>query len=385
MPFVPEDDENMPAVERAQDGPPHTALSPANEAQPNSLIQLPYTSSAEAVGNLTTFCPVPLPLPSTPQATPGMSTTPIALGATATPPTQDSHNHGGAPQVATTQPSGSVGTEAPLGILFNFNTSTNGFQGVQSALFPSGEVLAASHEEIESVFSTSPGLDPNLANLAADTQTTVLLSHPSPSGITVSTPSGDITNIAALPDIPWVSPSAAEAPITGMPPGLNVPSLEEFLSVIEYYTNVFPPGFLSSAYNHIYTMDTSYAKFFRYRPRFTVVGFVDTLEQVDVSTIPAADMRCPHCWLPFGTTDEDDPAFVFTPDPNDSPELAARHIAFRELPFCVAKADNDPVRTPCGHLFGRDCLIESMEKVDTLCPICRLDLRSKPKPLNLMD
>jgi hypothetical protein len=93
--------------------------------------------------------------------------------------------------------------------------------------------------------------------------------------------------------------------------------------------------------------------------------------QVNVADIPAEDMRCPHCWLSFGTTDEGEPEFVFTPDQDIPQELAVRQLAFRELPYCVGRADNDPVRTPCGHLLGRGCLIEVMEMVDTLCPICR--------------
>jgi hypothetical protein len=116
------------------------------------------------------------------------------------------------------------------------------------------------------------------------------------------------------------------------------------------------------------------------RPRFDAAAFVDTLDRVEISDIPAEDMRCPYCWLPFGTTDEDDPSFVFTPDPDDPPEIAARQTAFRELlPFCAERAGNDPVRTPCGHLFGRGCLVETLEKVDTLCPTCRKDLRPQPE------
>jgi hypothetical protein len=118
------------------------------------------------------------------------------------------------------------------------------------------------------------------------------------------------------------------------------------------------------------------------RPPFDAVAFVDTLEQVDVSTIPKEDLKCPHCWLPFGTTDEDDPTFMFAPDADETPELAARQVALHEMPFCEARSDNNPVRTPCGHLFGRSCLIEVMEKVDTLCPTCRKDLRPMPKVSN---
>ncbi|KAL5114583.1 hypothetical protein ACEQ8H_007552 [Pleosporales sp. CAS-2024a] len=120
----------------------------------------------------------------------------------------------------------------------------------------------------------------------------------------------------------------------------------------------------------------------RRRPRFHAVDFVNGLEHVDIAEIAAEDMRCPHCWLPFGTTDEDDPAFEWYPESDMPQELSARQTEFRELPFCTARADNDPVRTPCGHLFGRSCLIESMEKVSTLCPTCRKELRPSPKDLH---
>jgi hypothetical protein len=107
---------------------------------------------------------------------------------------------------------------------------------------------------------------------------------------------------------------------------------------------------------------------------FDPVDFVDGLEQVDIASIPDEDMCCPHCWLPFGTTYEDDPTFEFMADPEDDPELTARQVAFRELPFCAGRADNNPVRTPCGHLYGRSCLIETLEKVGTRCPTCRQEM-----------
>ncbi|KAH7067826.1 hypothetical protein FB567DRAFT_599475 [Paraphoma chrysanthemicola] len=110
-------------------------------------------------------------------------------------------------------------------------------------------------------------------------------------------------------------------------------------------------------------------------PRFDSAAFVDSLERVDISTIPAEDMKYPHCWLPFGTTADDDPSFIWAPHPEATPELAERNAALRELPF--SRANNDPVRTPCGHIFGRDCLIRSMEDVNTLCPTCRQELLSE--------
>jgi len=119
--------------------------------------------------------------------------------------------------------------------------------------------------------------------------------------------------------------------------------------------------------------------------RFDAAAFVDTLEEVDISTIPAEDMRCPHCWLPFGTTEEDDPAFVPVSESDMTPELAERQTIFHELAFDASRPDNDPVRTPCGHVFGRGCLIESMEKVGTRCPMCRQELRPKPEIPDLTD
>ncbi|KAH7379417.1 hypothetical protein DE146DRAFT_317877 [Phaeosphaeria sp. MPI-PUGE-AT-0046c] len=117
-------------------------------------------------------------------------------------------------------------------------------------------------------------------------------------------------------------------------------------------------------------------------PPFDATAFVDSLEQVNIAHIPDEDMRCPHCWLPFGTTDEDDPDFVFAPDRDESPTNAERQVAFHELPFCTARPDNDPVQTLCGHIFGRGCLIETMERVNTRCPTCRQELLTRAEGLS---
>ncbi|KAF2125987.1 hypothetical protein P153DRAFT_388741 [Dothidotthia symphoricarpi CBS 119687] len=112
------------------------------------------------------------------------------------------------------------------------------------------------------------------------------------------------------------------------------------------------------------------------RPPLDAVAFVNALEQVDISTIAADDMKCPHCWLPFGTTDDDDPSYTYSPDPQEDPAVSAHMLAFRDLPHCEM-ANNDPVKTPCGHLFGKSCLIEILERMDSICPMCRQDLRKK--------
>ncbi|KAG9198857.1 hypothetical protein G6514_009324 [Epicoccum nigrum] len=56
-------------------------------------------------------------------------------------------------------------------------------------------------------------------------------------------------------------------------------------------------------------------------------AFVEKLEVVDTSTIPAADMRCLHCWSDFGKADD---------------ELI-------ELKNGSVQADNSPVKMPCSH------------------------------------
>jgi hypothetical protein len=113
-------------------------------------------------------------------------------------------------------------------------------------------------------------------------------------------------------------------------------------------------------------------------PPFDAEAFVDSLEQVEISTIPAEDMRCPHCWLDFGTTEDDVPT-LSQASGQSVQEVAERQDNFSDMPFPTASPNNDPVRTPCGHIFGRDCLIESLQKVGTTCPICRQELRPQPQ------
>ncbi|CAO2651533.1 Nn.00g041030.m01.CDS01 [Neocucurbitaria sp. VM-36] len=77
--------------------------------------------------------------------------------------------------------------------------------------------------------------------------------------------------------------------------------------------------------------------------REDAVAFVNALPTVDISTIPRADMRCPHCWADF---DED-----------------------------VEGYNNEPKRAPCcGKWFGVDCFVEFLEGTGPLCPLCRQDM-----------
>lgn len=152
------------------------------------------------------------------------------------------------------------------------------------------------------------------------------------------------------------SEMAFEMSNCNLPAGMEFPT--EFLDYVSSVATAH--GLPASRYQHTH---------------FDPVAFVSELERVNIADIPAEDMRCAHCWLPFGTTDEDEPDYTFTPDPEDPPELAARQVAFHELPFHVGRTDNDSVRTPCGHLFGQGCLLEIVETMGTLCPTCRQEMR----------
>jgi hypothetical protein len=72
--------------------------------------------------------------------------------------------------------------------------------------------------------------------------------------------------------------------------------------------------------------------------------FASSLATVDVSDIPREDMRCPHCWGDFNEV---------------NPEV-----------------DMTVVKTPCGHLYMRRCLVEAIIGTTGLCPVCRQDMRA---------
>jgi hypothetical protein len=100
-------------------------------------------------------------------------------------------------------------------------------------------------------------------------------------------------------------------------------------------------------------------------------AFVDTLKEVDLASIDPEDMTCPLCWLPFGnTTEEDDPSILAYLNEEDK-EITARLNASYEMPFCTNRPNNDPVKTPCGHVFGKQCLMQSLEETNRMCPLCR--------------
>jgi Zn finger protein HypA/HybF involved in hydrogenase expression len=83
-------------------------------------------------------------------------------------------------------------------------------------------------------------------------------------------------------------------------------------------------------------------------------AFVANLVQVDVSTILASDMRCPHCWSNFDEAEDE----------------------MIELKNGSVQTDNSPVKMPCphGHLIGKTCLMQIVDAGDRLCPQCRSEI-----------
>ena len=82
--------------------------------------------------------------------------------------------------------------------------------------------------------------------------------------------------------------------------------------------------------------------------------FVEELEVVDMSTIPAKDMKCMHCWSSFDEAGDD----------------------IIELTNGNVQADNSPVKMPCphGHLVGKTCLMQMIDAEMRFCPLCRVEI-----------
>ncbi|KAI4703215.1 hypothetical protein J4E81_002092 [Alternaria sp. BMP 2799] len=72
-------------------------------------------------------------------------------------------------------------------------------------------------------------------------------------------------------------------------------------------------------------------------------AFVETLDEVDIASIEPEDMKCPLCWLPFGsTTDEEGPTIATFLDEEER-EITERLHGSYNLPFCENRPDNDPL------------------------------------------
>ncbi|ORY15125.1 hypothetical protein BCR34DRAFT_189402 [Clohesyomyces aquaticus] len=108
-----------------------------------------------------------------------------------------------------------------------------------------------------------------------------------------------------------------------------------------------------------------------------------------MDTIPVENTRCPHCWTDLGTEE----AEYDQPNPEEPENLTL----LRELPFQIWRNCNDPVRTICGHIFGKSCLAQSLLESQN-CPICRrsfnadaqikekrrLDASTRPRDLHMV-
>jgi hypothetical protein len=114
------------------------------------------------------------------------------------------------------------------------------------------------------------------------------------------------------------------------------------------------------------------------------IKFVKTLDAVDITSILPEDMKCPLCWLPFGSTTDGKGLTIVAYLNDEEREITKRLHASWELPFCENRPDNDPVRTPCGHVFGRQCLIDSLE-TNMTCPMCKCWFDSNRDVLPYLD
>ncbi|PVI06430.1 hypothetical protein DM02DRAFT_623346 [Periconia macrospinosa] len=102
-----------------------------------------------------------------------------------------------------------------------------------------------------------------------------------------------------------------------------------------------------------------------YEPnRSNIMAFINTLEEVDIASIEPHLLRCPFCWNKFGTSDWN--------KEGAGPWADADEEFLSSIP---KERRNDPVRTPCGHLYGKACLFTSMT-TSPLCPVCREDLQT---------
>jgi len=89
------------------------------------------------------------------------------------------------------------------------------------------------------------------------------------------------------------------------------------------------------------------------------IAFVNGLQQVELSTLPETDRKCPFCWGRYGEDEDGKPI-----------------VADDNAPTTV-----NPVRTACGHVFHRDCLVEVVEKSSKNCPMCSIELHSGRAPV----
>ena len=104
------------------------------------------------------------------------------------------------------------------------------------------------------------------------------------------------------------------------------------------------------------------------KPKINPVGFVNSLERVDVVDVAPEDMKCPFCWGNLGVVD--------SPDSEDEvvSELVTKLGKCSEREWhqrTKAEKSHDAVKLPCGHLFGHMCLVTIVKSGERLCPKCR--------------
>jgi hypothetical protein len=174
------------------------------------------------------------------------------------------------------------------------------------ALIPYVPPEPASHEadlNLEEPPSLTSG---NASSISGSESATIVYANLSPYMGTVLFDSDVLTSSLGLPQHAFaVDQAATNASFTVTEIPLS--NYQDFLGHLDQLINAPMPD-LEAAWASIYP-----------RPPTSsfeaAVDFVDTLEEVDIADIAAEDMKCPHCWLPFGTTtDKDNPSILVYPD-----------------------------------------------------------------------
>lgn len=91
------------------------------------------------------------------------------------------------------------------------------------------------------------------------------------------------------------------------------------------------------------------------------------MQPIEKSEIPSSQPNCVICRLPLGISE---PA-----DINKRNMVYLNRLPFVH-PFRIKPLDNNAVRLPCQHIFGKDCIIKWLD-CSRHCPLCRVELYDK--------
>jgi hypothetical protein len=105
----------------------------------------------------------------------------------------------------------------------------------------------------------------------------------------------------------------------------------------------------------------------------TLAAFLETLEILDISTLPKNNSTCSICQEPYPTS---------RPSP-----VPASLTLLSSLPFALPHASglDAPALLPCAHIIGLSCLQHWLRSAGTSCPLCRFELCARSRPRDPVD